>query len=69
MFNSGLAKPEKSRITYYFRKTFSLSKSSCYSALNVDLTVQDGAVLYLNNKEALRVNMPSGSITNKTFVS
>ena len=55
-------------VTYYFRKTFSLTNVGCYSALSLDIIANDGLVLYINNVEALRINLSPGYIDNKTNV-
>ncbi len=49
--------------TTYFRKTFSYNKpDSATLGLQLEGLIDDGAVLYLNNVEIYRSNMPSGSI-------
>jgi len=52
--------------TYYFKTSFNLSRTACYSALYVDVIVNDGVVLYLNNVELMRANMPEGTPDNNT---
>ncbi len=56
-------------ITTYFRKTFTISNPAAVSSLFVDLIVDDGAVVYLNGKEALRQNMPAGTVGNTTLAA
>lgn len=56
-------------ITYYFRKTFSVTDPSAYSSLLLGLLRDDGAVVYLNGTEVMRSNLPSGSITYLTPAS
>ncbi|NNF35632.1 MAG: metallophosphoesterase family protein [Saprospiraceae bacterium] len=58
-----------STLTGYFRKTFSVSDPSQFNYLVVDITFDDGAVVYLNGNEVARKNMPSGSIGYGTFAS
>lgn len=61
--------PPSSSITTYFRRTVKFLDSACYSSLVVELVVNDGIIFYLNNVEALRVNLPlTESITNGTLV-
>jgi hypothetical protein len=56
-------------ITYYFRKKFSVSDPTGISTINMDLLLDDGAVVYLNGTEILRYNMPDGTITSSTLAS
>lgn len=53
--------------TYYFRKNFNIVDTGCFSALQVNVTVDDGVVLYLNGREMMRLNMPNGTISNATM--
>ena len=54
------------RITYYFRKTFVTTPGLVYTNLNFRLVRDDGAVVWLNGREAYRSNMPAGVITSST---
>ena len=56
-------------ITYYFRKKFTVSDPAGISTMNIELLLDDGAVVYLNGTEIVRHNMPSGTITASTFAS
>lgn len=57
-------------ITTYFRKSFDLDKNTVENGtFSISLLREDGAVLYLNGKEIIRSNMPSGDITYKTLAS
>ena len=56
-------------ITYYFRQSFNVSDPSAFSALELQLLRDDGAVVYLNGTEVYRSNMPSGSISYTTQAS
>ncbi len=49
-------------ITYYFRKTFTVTDASQVLALAINLLRDDGAVVYLNGVEVARSNMPAGVI-------
>lgn len=55
-------------ITTYFRKTFNVVDPSAFSAVQLRLTRDDGAVVYLNGNEVSRFNMPAGS-TYSTYAS
>ncbi len=56
--------------TTYFRKTVSLNKTPSADDLFIlDYQVDDGFVIYVNGKEAGRVNMPTGSISYNTYSS
>ena len=54
------------RITYYFRKTFVTAPGLVYTNLNFRLVRDDGAVVWLNGREAYRSNMPVGAIAYNT---
>ena len=56
-------------ITTYFRKVFSISNPAAFSAIAMDLTIDDGTVVYLNGAEITRFNMPSGTIGNTTLAA
>lgn len=58
-----------STLTAYYRYEFNVNDPADYSDLNLYLTYDDGAVIYLNGTEIWRVNMPSGPITYNTFAS
>jgi hypothetical protein len=56
-------------ITTYFRRSFSIADSSIYAGLTLRLLRDDGAVVYLNDIEIFRSNMPNGTITSSTPAS
>lgn len=58
----------KKHITTYYRKRLNIADVSALpNNLEVQLRADDGAVLYVNGTEVLKVNMPtSGAITNTT---
>src|SRR5688572_18636135 len=58
-----------STLTGYFRQNFTVNDISDYSGLTLQLTYDDGAVVYLNGTEVWRVNMPSGNINYNTYAS
>ncbi|MBI3415686.1 MAG: lamin tail domain-containing protein [Verrucomicrobia bacterium] len=56
-------------VTTYFRRAFSVTNAAAVTQLTIRLLRDDGAVIYLNNVEVFRSNMPEGEITSKTFAS
>jgi hypothetical protein len=61
--------PENKYITYYFRKEIDIEDLSPYTNRIIRIMRDDGAVVYINGKEVLRVNMPEGDITSETFAT
>jgi Bacterial protein of unknown function (DUF839)/Secretion system C-terminal sorting domain len=56
--------------TSYFRKKFMVDDlSKITSDLQINAMIDDGAVIYINGVEAIRNNMPAGSITYISFAS
>lgn len=56
--------------TAYFRKVISISDVTKLSdSLALNMRVDDGAVVYVNGTEVLRVNMPAGAITYNTLAA
>src|SRR5688572_2557303 len=53
-------------ITTYFRKTFTVTDPSQYTALTLNLLRDDGAAVYLNGKRVLKSNLPADPITYTT---
>jgi hypothetical protein len=56
-------------ITYYFRKTFTCTKSGNETYYEINALIDDGAVFYINGIEIKRLNMPTGTITYTTLAS
>jgi hypothetical protein len=56
-------------ITTYFRRAFNVSDPTAFSALNLRLLRDDGAVVWLNGSEIYCNNMPAGPITYATVAS
>ncbi|MFN8444063.1 MAG: S8 family peptidase [Caldilineaceae bacterium] len=52
--------------TAYFRRRFIASDATTFSGLTLSILKDDGIVIYLNNSEIYRGNMPSGTITAST---
>ena len=50
------------QINYYFRTTFTLQTNLPNFRLLANTVIDDGAVLYINGTEVLRIRMPSGPI-------
>src|SRR6185436_19499040 len=53
------------KITYYFRKTINIDPS-LYSNFSMKIRRDDGIIVYVNNVEVLRSNMPSGTVYYNT---
>ncbi len=55
------------QLAYYFRKDIVVHKEvESTSPISANLLYDDGLILYLDGKEILRLNMPSGEITPET---
>ena len=57
------------RITYYFRRSFTVSDPAAFSALSARFVRDDGAVIYLNGVEVARSNMPAGTPSYTTLAT
>ena len=58
------------RPTAYFRTSINLENAPTRSdVINLNYTVDDGVVVYVNGTEAGRYNMPSGNVNYNTFAS
>lgn len=55
--------------THYFRKSFNVANPAAYTGYTIKTWCDDGLVVYLNNKEVLRLNMPTGTIDSLTLSS
>ena len=53
-------------ITSYFRKSFTVESINGIQGLKINLKYDDGAVVYVNGVESIRVNMPDTEITFTT---
>lgn len=51
-------------LTYYFRNSFTVQDIAGIQALNAQITVDDGYVMYLNGHEISRANMGTGESTH-----
>jgi hypothetical protein len=54
---------------YYFRIKLNLTKALTVPTVNVSAYIDDGAVLYVNGAEAIRVRMATGTVTNLSFAT
>lgn len=60
---------QNKRPTAYMRQTFNLNKLDANDRFKLYLTIDDGAIIYLNGKEVARYLMPSGNVTYNTFAT
>jgi predicted RNA-binding Zn ribbon-like protein len=56
-------------VTTYFRTTFNVADLNAFNTVQLNLLRDDGAVVYVNGVEAVRSNMPSGTIGYLTLAS
>lgn len=63
------ASENKKNTTAYFKKTFRIENPFDCIAYKLGVLKDDGAIIYLNGREIMRINMPDGLITNKTTAS
>jgi len=54
-------------ITYYFRQTLSVPNPAAYTNLLLEVLRDDGIVVYLNEQEVYRDNMPTGAVSATTL--
>src|SRR5437868_3248437 len=54
-------------LTFYFRRDFNLFDPSIYTNLFVRIRRDDGAIVYLNEIEVFRSNIPLGPVTATTL--
>ncbi len=54
------------RITYYFRRSFTVANPAALAALTLRYVRDDGCIVYLNGVEVARSNMPAGTVTYTT---
>ena len=59
--------PTNKYITTYFRKTFTVADTAGYRGLELQLTRDDAAVVYLNGTEVLRSNLAPGALTYQSL--
>jgi len=56
-------------VTTYFRRSFVVSNLSDVTNLSLRLLRDDGALVYLNDAEVFRSNMPGGPVTYLTYAA
>ena len=58
-------------MTYYFEKEFNLKQNELdnLKSLIIRHAIDDGALVHINGKEVLRVNMPDGKISSSSLAS
>ena len=59
--------PNGKFITTWFRRAFTITNPASVLTLTLGLVRDDGAVVYLNDAEIFRSNMPAGTITHATL--
>ena len=59
--------PDNKFTTYYFRHTFMVDDPEAYSQLLLRVLRDDGVVVYLNDTEVYRNNMPAGELDSQTL--
>lgn len=67
--NTPLTYTSPQQTTFYFRKAFNFSGNPATTSLSAQLVIDDGAVVYLNGVEVLRLGMPEGPITYATLAN
>jgi len=61
--------PLNKRLSYFFRRQFTAPDPRDLTDIEGLIWLDDGAVIYLNGEELLRLNMPEGAIQNGTHAS
>jgi regulation of enolase protein 1 (concanavalin A-like superfamily) len=72
--NAALPAPKTTALTigprtFYFRTKFNFTGNPATTTLTVSTVIDDGAVVYLNGVEVLRLGMAAGAIDYNTFAS
>jgi hypothetical protein len=67
--NTSLSYTSPQQTTFYFRKSFNFSGNPATTALAAHLIVDDGAIVYLNGTEVLRLGLPTGPIAYSDFAN
>ncbi len=57
---------DKKRLAAYFRHHFEMPTDFAGGDFDLDITLDDGAIIYLNGKEVKRLYMPKGKVTPST---
>ncbi|MCU0339780.1 MAG: hypothetical protein MUE30_07835, partial [Spirosomaceae bacterium] len=64
--NTVIGSASNGYITFYFRKKIAINNPAQFCTIDLRLWRDDGAVVYINNTEVWRSNMPSGTINYLT---
>ncbi|GGU41468.1 hypothetical protein GCM10007979_45900 [Nocardioides albus] len=56
-------------LTSYYAKAFDLPADAPHKELVLTVRLDDGAAVYLNGKEILRENLPTGDLTDRTYAT
>ncbi len=61
----------RNRRTYYFKKVVNISSQnlSRYTSMAINVDYDDGVIVYVNNREVGRANMPNGTINYNSWAS
>ena len=65
--NSFGSDPNNKYITTYYRHAFTLDDPSVFTNLQLRLLRDDGAIVYLNDSEVFRCNLPTGTVSYATL--
>lgn len=57
------------RVTYYVRRTFTVTDPATLTDLRLELLADDGAIVYVNGTEVARTNLPAGVIGDHTLAT
>jgi len=55
--------PNNKYITTYYRHSFTVADASVFTNLQLRLLRDDGAIVYLNDSEVFRCNLPTGTVS------
>ena len=53
----------------YFRASFTVNDASSHNLIQLDMIVDDGAIVYVNGTEVFRTNMPGGAVVASTLAA
>ena len=59
--------PDNKPVTVWFRKTFEIDEALTPDVLRLKFLRDDGAIIYLNGRELMRNNLPSGFLEPRTL--
>jgi len=67
--NTALTYTSPQQTTFYFRKSFNFTGNPALTTLTAQLIVDDGAIVYLNGVEVLRLGLPADPVAFDTFAN